>query len=50
MKTVKFYRPHGGHVERLTDTEAQSAVASGKAMYAPKSWFEAGRGKEQGDE
>lgn len=50
MKTVKFYRPHGGHVKRLPNEEAHSAVKSGKAMYAPKHWLKAARLKETGNE
>lgn len=41
MKTVRFYRPHGGHVARLTEDEAKAAVGSGKAMYCPKHWYRA---------
>jgi len=41
MKTVKFYRPHGGHVARLPDTDAAEAVRSGEAMYCPKHWYRA---------
>ena len=41
MKTVKFYRPYGGHVARFTDGDALKIVTSGKAMYCPKHWFKA---------
>lgn len=46
MKCIKFYRPHGGHVVRVTDDEAQREVAAGRAMYCPKHWLRAARIKE----
>jgi hypothetical protein len=43
MKCIKFYRQHGGHVARVSDDEAAREVKSGRAMYAPKSWWKAAR-------
>lgn len=43
MKCVKFYRPHGGHVARLTDADAGLVVKSGKGIYCPKHWYRAAR-------
>lgn len=47
MICVKFYRQHGGHVARLTDTEAHEAVKQGRAVYAPKHWLKAAIAKER---
>ena len=43
MKTVYFYRKHGGYAARLTDDEAAAAVANGIAMYCPKHWYKAAK-------
>ena len=36
MKCVRYYRPFGGHIERLSDEEAAQKVRYGLAMYCPK--------------
>ena len=46
MKCVKYYRPHGGHIVKLSDADALIAVSSGRAMYAPKHWLKAAHLKE----
>jgi len=43
VKTVHYYRKHGGHVARLTNAEAAVAVAKGIAMYCPKHWYKAAK-------
>lgn len=43
MKTIKYYRPFGGHVVRVSDEEAAMVVGRNEAMYAPKSWLKAAR-------
>lgn len=48
MKCIKYYRPHGGHVARVSDADAAREVSSGKAMYCPKHWWKAARLKEAG--
>jgi hypothetical protein len=49
MKVIRFYRPHGGHVVRVTETEAEAQVRAGKAMYAPKHWLKAAIAKEKAE-
>lgn len=39
MKTVKFYKKHGGNIVRLPEKEAAEAVKSGKGIYCPKNWL-----------
>ena len=46
MKTVNFYRQHGGNVARMTNDEAAVVVAKGHAMYCPKSWYKAAKRRE----
>lgn len=41
MKCIRFYRPHGGYVARVSDDDAAREVKAGKAIYCPKRWFKA---------
>lgn len=36
MKCIKFYKKYGNSVARVSDAEADAAVASKKARYIPK--------------
>lgn len=47
MKCIKFYRPYGGHVVKVSDAEALKAVAEKRAMYAPKHWLKAAKLREE---
>lgn len=49
MKTVKFCRTNGGHVVRLTDSEAAAVVKSGKGIYCPKHWYRAALATQEGE-
>ncbi len=46
MICIKFYRPYGGHIVRVSRREADVFVASGVAMFAPKHWWKAAKLKE----
>ena len=43
MKCLKYYRPFGGHIERLSDDKAAEKVRDGVAMYCPKRWWKAAK-------
>lgn len=43
MKTIKYYRPFGGHVVRVKDNVADAEVKAKRAMYAPKHWLKAAK-------
>lgn len=41
MKCIKFNSKYGGHVVRVTNEEAATAVKENQAIYAPKHWWKA---------
>lgn len=43
MKTVNFYRKHGGHLARLTNAEAAVVVDQKHGIYCPKHWYKAAK-------
>jgi len=38
MKSINFYRRHGGHVVRVADEQGARKVLADRAIYAPKLW------------
>ena len=50
MKTIRFYRPYGGHVARVSDDEAAAAVRDKRAMYAPKHWLKVAKKLKEEDQ
>lgn len=40
-KCIKYYRPHGGHIVRVSDDDAAIQVRLGKATYCPKRLWKA---------
>ncbi len=47
MKCIQYHRQHGGHVARVTDEEADSAVRRDIAIFAPKHWWKAAKLSEE---
>lgn len=41
MKCIKYYRPHGGDITRVTDEDAAVEVAAKRATYCPKHLYKA---------
>ena len=48
MKCIRYYRPYGGKIERVSDDEAAREVDAGLAVYVSKQEWKFARAQEAG--